>query len=101
MRDSLSDQTSSTSAFVYWQVGTSAPPSASFWWNPSTNFEVTMLALKAGPSPTSENVVQETQGAFSSQSTWQDTLPQGTASGDSLVAIVNSDTPAAPVVGVS
>jgi hypothetical protein len=76
-------------AFAYYQVANGSTPSANFTWSPSSAFEVTMLALKAGPSG-APNVVQETQGAFSGAS-GSVTLSNGVSAGDALVALVGTD----------
>ena len=84
-------EASTLPSFVYWKVGTSSTPSASFSWSPAASFEVTMLALKAGPSSAAPNVVQENQGGFAGQSSWSVNLPTGVSAGDALVALIGTD----------
>ena len=78
-------------AYSSWKVGTSSAPSASFGWSPAAPFEVTMLALEAGPAGGAPGVVQEDQGAFSGQSSWGVSLPSGVATGDALVALIGTN----------
>ena len=84
-------ETATLPAFAYWKVGTTSTPTASFSWSPSSSYEVTMLALKAGPPTGAENVVQENQGSFADQSSWAVALPNGVSAGDSLVALIGTD----------
>ena len=84
-------ETATLPAFTYWRVGTSSAPSASFSWSPSSSYELTILALKAGTSATTPDVVQENQGAFTGQSSWSVSLPGGVSAGDALVAVIGSD----------
>jgi hypothetical protein len=83
--------TSTMPAYTYWQVGNGSAPSASFSWSPSSAFEVTMLALAAGPAGGAPDVVQEAQGTFNGQSSWQVSLPAGVGTGDALVALIGTD----------
>ncbi|MGA2521839.1 MAG: IPT/TIG domain-containing protein, partial [Acidimicrobiales bacterium] len=82
-------ETSTLPAFLYFKVGTTAAPSASFSWTPSSSYEMTMIALKPGPAAAAPNVVQETQGAFSAQTSWQLGL-SGVRAGDALIAMVGT-----------
>ncbi len=82
-------ETTTLPAYTYYQVGGSSAPIASYSWSPASSFEVSMLALKAGPS-NAPNVVQESQGAFSGTS-GSVTLPNGVGAGDALVAEIGTD----------
>src|ERR1019366_9459385 len=74
-------------------------PSASFSWSPSSAYEVTMLALKAGPTTTAPAVVQENQGTFSAQSSWSVSLTNGVTAGDALVALIGTDASVSTAAG--
>ncbi len=77
-------------AFSYYKVGTNSTPSANFSWSPAASFEVTMLALEAGPATGAPNVVQENQAPFSGSSA-SVTLPNGVGGGDALVAMIGTN----------
>jgi hypothetical protein len=84
--------TSTLPAYTYWQVGSSSAPSASYSWSPSSSYEITMLALKAGPtSPAAPNVVQQNQVAFTGQTSVSATLPAGVTAGDAVVVMLSTD----------
>jgi hypothetical protein len=78
-------------AFTDWKVGTSSAPSVTYNWTPTSGFEVTLLALMAGPAGGSPNVPQENQGTFSSASSWSVSVPNGVSAGDSLVALIQTN----------
>ena len=85
-------ETSTLPAYTYWQVGSSSAASASYGWSPSSSYEITMLALKAGPtSPAAPNVVQENQSAFTGQTSVSVVLPTGVTAGDAMVAMLSTD----------
>ncbi len=85
-------ETGTVPAYTYWQTSSTSVPSASFTWSPSSAYELTMLALKAGPPAGAPDVVQENQGTFSSQSSWGVTLPDAVGAGDALVALIGTST---------
>ncbi len=84
-------ETATMPAYTYYKVGTGSTPSATFSWSPSASFEVTMLALEAGPASGAPNVVQENQAAFSGQSSASVTLPATVGAGDAVVAMIGTN----------
>ena len=82
----------SMSAFVSWEVSSSSQPTANFSWSPSAPYEVTMLGLEAGS--TNENLVQEGRSSISSGGGTV-TLPDGVATHDALVAVIDTNTSSA------
>jgi len=82
-------ETTTIPAYTYWQIGNGSAPTATYNWSPASNFEVTILALKAGPA-SAPNVVQENQNDFSG-TLGSATLSNGVSAGDSLVALIGTN----------